>query len=292
MLCTGTYYIAYGATKLEPSLRAKNKALLPRRCARYPRCKVLNHVVRQKYVACASSSPHEHAEIMFGFGFVRLQIVSEDYVHMQENFIRFMETNSEFTRHHLYLLCMDDKHVNFFSTFMGFRCIPVKSLSLRDPGDLWILRGHVLSCLVRGSLRLLWGLLQLEAAYFFEQVPGLASDEWSVLAHGLSTSIWGSLEIVSLDFVKLFVALAITVLYAARRYAIRRMYVSLQLCTSRGHTRRLPTEVSFLLLFFPHLRQTDPMCAYFRTFSHPYCPLISTRPVQLVSARKPVLNLR
>ncbi|CAN0172622.1 unnamed protein product [Scytosiphon promiscuus] len=80
---------------------------------------------------------------------VVMQVVSEDYIPIEQNFIRLMERNSAFNRHNLYLMCMDDTSKSFFEEQMGFRCVPISALSLPNHRQIWKLRVHVLSCLVR-----------------------------------------------------------------------------------------------------------------------------------------------
>ncbi|CAM9585429.1 unnamed protein product [Laminaria digitata] len=76
-----------------------------------------------------------------------MQVVSEDYVDVERNFMRLMELNSVFTRHHLYLMCMDDVSVEIFAA-LGIRCVPLSALSFNTIRDVWRMRVRVLSCLV------------------------------------------------------------------------------------------------------------------------------------------------
>ncbi|CAM9926050.1 unnamed protein product, partial [Scytosiphon promiscuus] len=80
---------------------------------------------------------------------VMQQVVSEDYIPIQQNFIRLMERNSAFNRHNLFLMCIDDASRSFFEEQMGFRCVPISALNLPNHRHIWKLRVHVLSCLVR-----------------------------------------------------------------------------------------------------------------------------------------------
>lgn len=79
-----------------------------------------------------------------------MQIVSEDYVDVERNFIRLMELNSIFTRHHLYLMCMDDASVRIFAS-LGIRCVPLGMILFDTIHDLWKTRIRALSCLVMGG---------------------------------------------------------------------------------------------------------------------------------------------
>lgn len=79
---------------------------------------------------------------------VVMQVVSKDYLDVEENFIRLMELNSAFTREHLYLMCMDDESVPFFAS-RGIRCLPLSTLNLHSHDELWRLRVHVVSCLLQ-----------------------------------------------------------------------------------------------------------------------------------------------
>ena len=76
-----------------------------------------------------------------------MQAVSEKYVNVEQNFMRLMELNSVFKRHHLYLMCMDDASVRIFAT-LGIRCVPLDSLQFDSIHDLWKTRIRALSCLV------------------------------------------------------------------------------------------------------------------------------------------------
>ncbi|CAM9763628.1 unnamed protein product [Scytosiphon promiscuus] len=78
-----------------------------------------------------------------------MQVVSQAYIPIQQNFIRLMERNSAFNRHNLFLMCMDDASIAFFEEQMGITCVPMSSLHLPSHRDIWKLRVHVLSCLVR-----------------------------------------------------------------------------------------------------------------------------------------------
>ncbi|CAM9541445.1 unnamed protein product [Scytosiphon promiscuus] len=80
---------------------------------------------------------------------VVLQVVSEEYIPMQQNFIRLMERNSSFNRHNLYLMCIDEASRSFFDKQMGIRCVPVGALHVSGPHDIWKLRVRVLSCLIQ-----------------------------------------------------------------------------------------------------------------------------------------------
>ena len=76
-----------------------------------------------------------------------MQVVSENYVDLQRNFMRLMEYNSVFTRHHLYLMCMDDASVEIFAA-LGIRCVPLGALEFNTIHDVWRTRVRALSCLV------------------------------------------------------------------------------------------------------------------------------------------------
>ena len=76
-----------------------------------------------------------------------MQVVSEDYVDLEKNFIRLMELNSALTRQHLYLMCLDDASVAIFES-LGIRCVPMRALELHSHEKLWKARVRVLSCLV------------------------------------------------------------------------------------------------------------------------------------------------
>lgn len=76
-----------------------------------------------------------------------MQVVSEEYVDLERNFIRLMELNSAFTRHHLYLMCMGDVSVRIFAS-LGIRCVPLRALSFNTVHDLWKTRVRAVSCLV------------------------------------------------------------------------------------------------------------------------------------------------
>lgn len=78
---------------------------------------------------------------------VVMQVVSEDYVDLQRNFMRLMELNSVFTRHNMYLMCMDDASVNIFAS-MSIRCVPLGALPFATLHDVWRVRIRALSCLV------------------------------------------------------------------------------------------------------------------------------------------------
>ena len=67
---------------------------------------------------------------------------------MERNFIRLMELNSALSRQHLYLVCMDDESVEFFTGSMGIRCIPLSGFHLSSPQAIWTLRVRLVSCLV------------------------------------------------------------------------------------------------------------------------------------------------
>lgn len=78
-----------------------------------------------------------------------LQVVSKDYVDVTRNFVRLMERNSALTRHHLFLMCMDDESLEFFETSMGIRCVPMSAFDLPTHQDIWKLRYVELLCCLR-----------------------------------------------------------------------------------------------------------------------------------------------
>lgn len=69
-----------------------------------------------------------------------MQVVSKDYIDVTRNFIRLMERNSALTRHHLFLMCMDDESLVFFEGAMGIRCVPMSAFDLPTHQDIWKLR--------------------------------------------------------------------------------------------------------------------------------------------------------
>lgn len=82
---------------------------------------------------------------------VVLQLVSHGYWKMQRNFIRLMEANSVFTRHNLYLICLDPESAEAL-TGLGVRCMSLAaSHNELDHHYLWKLRAHALSCLLQAG---------------------------------------------------------------------------------------------------------------------------------------------
>lgn len=81
------------------------------------------------------------------FPSVVMQVVSKPYADVERNFIRLMEMNSNFTRQHLYLMCMDGGSVPMFAS-LGIRCVPLGTLHLHSHKDIWETRVRVLKCLV------------------------------------------------------------------------------------------------------------------------------------------------
>lgn len=87
---------------------------------------------------------------------VIVQVVTNDYIEIERNFIEQMETNSNFVRYHLYALCMDAESVEA-TKLMGFQCVPVINWPRNNSSDvdtwksyslIWILRTRALSCLL------------------------------------------------------------------------------------------------------------------------------------------------
>ena len=78
---------------------------------------------------------------------VVMQMVSANFVDMERNFLWLMELNSAFTRHHIYLMCIDDVAVSIFAS-LGIRCVPLSALRFNSSADLWKTRIRALSCLV------------------------------------------------------------------------------------------------------------------------------------------------
>lgn len=74
--------------------------------------------------------------------------MSRDYIAVETNFIHQMELNSAFTRHDLYLMCMDEESRQYFEFTLGFDCILLAGFNFRSNSDIWKLRIHVMSCLV------------------------------------------------------------------------------------------------------------------------------------------------
>ena len=77
-----------------------------------------------------------------------MQVVSEDHVKMQLNFMLLMERNSVFTRDNMYLMCMDDASITLIAA-ANIRCVPLSSFPSGTVQDLWRTRIRALSCLVR-----------------------------------------------------------------------------------------------------------------------------------------------
>lgn len=80
---------------------------------------------------------------------VVLQVVSKEYLALELNFIRQMELHSTFSRHNLYIICLDETSATFLSIEMGIHC--AESLHGGDGAtrqDVWVLRVQVASCLL------------------------------------------------------------------------------------------------------------------------------------------------
>ena len=76
-----------------------------------------------------------------------MQVVSTDYIDLERNFMQLMELNSVFTRHNMYLMCMDNASVEIFAS-LGIRCVPLSALQFNNIHDVWKTRVRALSCLV------------------------------------------------------------------------------------------------------------------------------------------------
>ncbi|CAN0395133.1 unnamed protein product [Laminaria digitata] len=85
---------------------------------------------------------------------VVMQVVSEDYVDLEKNFIRLMELNSVLTRQHMFLMCLDDASLTIFAS-LGIRCVPVGALRFRSHKDLWKIRVRTVSCLVTAGYNII-----------------------------------------------------------------------------------------------------------------------------------------
>ncbi|CAM9898891.1 unnamed protein product, partial [Ascophyllum nodosum] len=79
-----------------------------------------------------------------------LQVVTEEYIPFEKNFIALMESNSNFSRENIYLLCLDTKSEREIAQ-MGFGCVPVADTWEDNLGFVWKLRVRVLSCLVKAG---------------------------------------------------------------------------------------------------------------------------------------------
>lgn len=79
---------------------------------------------------------------------VVMQVVSEQYIDLELNFIRLMELNSNFTRDHMYLMCLDDKSIEQLKSH-GVRCVPANNIPFHSTKDIWRMRIRALSCIMK-----------------------------------------------------------------------------------------------------------------------------------------------
>lgn len=68
---------------------------------------------------------------------VVLQVLSKEYLEIEQNFVYHMELNSLFTRDSLYLICLDTTSSRSIESTLGIRCV-----NLEEPQDGWT-RAHV-----------------------------------------------------------------------------------------------------------------------------------------------------
>lgn len=99
-----------------------------------------------------------------------LQVVSESFVHVQENFLNFMESQSSFTRDNLYLMCMGDE-ARIAIEDLGIPCVPMDKM--KSYRQLWNLRVNTLGCLLEGG----WDVLHSDsdALWLSDPIVDMAS---------------------------------------------------------------------------------------------------------------------
>lgn len=83
-----------------------------------------------------------------------VQVISTDYADVERNFIAVMETNSQFSRDNLYLVCLDEESVVIFQA-MNIHCVFVADVRAHRFTSIWRLRVNVISCLLEAGLDVL-----------------------------------------------------------------------------------------------------------------------------------------
>lgn len=79
---------------------------------------------------------------------VVLQVLSEGYIEIEQNFVYQMEKHSSLTRDHLYMLCVDDASAERIESALGIRCVRLNLGKSWNRGAVWMLRVKINRCLL------------------------------------------------------------------------------------------------------------------------------------------------
>lgn len=86
---------------------------------------------------------------------VVLQVLSKDYLTIENNFVYHMELHSSLTRNNLYVVCVDETSTEFMETDLRVRCVPYDHGGGWSRGHVWMLRVKVCRCLVLAGYNVL-----------------------------------------------------------------------------------------------------------------------------------------
>lgn len=79
---------------------------------------------------------------------VVLQVLSEAYLSIEENFVYHMELHSSLTRDHLYVLCLNGTSAKSIESTLRIRCVQFDRQEDWSRGHVWMLRVKVNRCLL------------------------------------------------------------------------------------------------------------------------------------------------
>lgn len=86
---------------------------------------------------------------------VVLQALSEDYLTIEKNFVYHMELHSSLTRHHLYVLCLDETSAEGIESALGVHCVQVVQEDSWSRDRIWTLRVKVNRCLLLAGINVI-----------------------------------------------------------------------------------------------------------------------------------------
>lgn len=79
---------------------------------------------------------------------VVFQVLSKEYISIEKNFVYHMELYSSLTRHHLYIVCLDEESAKSIESALGIRCVQLEVSGGWSREHIWMLRVKVNRCLL------------------------------------------------------------------------------------------------------------------------------------------------
>lgn len=86
---------------------------------------------------------------------VVMQVLSEAYLTIEQNFVYHMELHSSLTRDHLYIICLDQASAAGVESTLGISCVQLEREDGWGRGEIWTLRVKVNRCLLLAGVNVI-----------------------------------------------------------------------------------------------------------------------------------------